>query len=523
MNELLYLAPIGVVMAAALVVVFVDLVLPHRDRYILPWLALAGCALGMMSVFQTQNALWDQMVWFFSYQPVKTALLPGIPSSYPLMMNGAFVVDGFGVFIWIAACLAGILAILASPPHTDDSALSTGEFYGLILLAVSGMMLLGVSHDWLTLLISLEIMSISTYILAGSQREDVRSNEAALKYLVLGAFSTAFLLMGIAFFYGAFGTFSMNPAATFGALPTEVRESREWLALLSMGLIFVGVMFKIGAAPFHFWIPDVYQGAPTPVTGLMAVGVKAAAFAVLARLTFEVFGMQSIRANWIPIVLGASVLTMFIGNILAMRQSNLKRLLAYSGIAHTGYLMLAFLVLPSPNDSEIMGEHLKAVIFYLITYGFMTLGAFGVIGLVREDGKPLEEIEDYAGLAKENPAIALCMALFMLSMAGMPPLGGFFAKFMIFRSAIEQGAAHKDSGIIAGAVIGILTSVASLYYYLRVIVVMYMSPSNASGPSEEPAAHCRYAWNSNLLIYAAGAITLALGLYPGGLLDWLTR
>jgi len=521
MSELIHLAPIGVVLLAALVVVFVDLVLPRKDRYMLPWLALTGCILGLISVFQAQTTVLDQVIWFLSYQPEVRAFDPAL-KDYPLILGGAFCVDGFGMFIWIIACLAGALAILASPTvGDDDSALSSGEYYGLILLAVSGMMLLAVSHDWLTLLLSLEVMSIATYILTGSARDDIRSNEAALKYLVLGAFSTAFLLMGIAFYYGAFGTLSLKPSLAFNSLMPSVREPREYLAYLSMGFILVGALFKIGAAPFHFWIPDVYEGAPTPITGFMAVGVKAAAFGVLARLMFETFGAPSDRAAWIPIILGAAVLTMVIGNILAMSQTNVKRMLAYSGIAHTGYILLAFLVMPRHGDSVTMNEHLQAVVYYLFVYGVMTLGAFGVIALVREDGRPLETIDDYKGLSTQHPAIALCMSIFMLSLAGMPPFGGFFAKFMIFRGAIEQGAMNQQSSFIVAAVIGILTSVASLYYYLRVIVAMYMSPSAEHAGEAAVSVPCRYSWGTNILIFTAGAVTLILGIMPGGLLDWL--
>lgn len=513
MNELFHLLPIGVVLTAALVVIFLDLVLPHTERYLLPWVALAGCVLGLVSTLQTQQSLADQMLWFVGYNTKLDARVFN-----PLILGGAFCLDGFGMFIWLLACVAGALSILIAPPHSEESVLSTGEYFGLALLAVAGMMLLAVSHDWLTLLISLEIMSIATYILTGGSREDVRSNEAALKYLVLGAFSTAFLLMGIAFYYGAFGSISLAPSAAFMKLPLAEREGRQLFVFLAMGLILVGALFKVGASPFHFWIPDVYEGAPTAVTGLMAAGVKAAAFAVVARLAFETFGAHELRAMWLPLLLIVAVLTMIVGNILAMRQGSVKRMLAYSAIAHTGYLLLAFLVMPATGDSTAMGEHLKAVVFYLLAYSVMTLGAFGVVALVREDGRPLEKMEDYAGLAKEHPGLALCMAVFMLSLAGMPPLGGFFAKFLVFRGAIEQGIveeAQHGTTIIAAAVIGILTSVASLYYYLRVVVMMYMSPANESAPPEgAEAARCRYAWNSHLLIYAAGLVTLAIGLMP---------
>ncbi|HEY3321581.1 MAG TPA: NADH-quinone oxidoreductase subunit N [Planctomycetota bacterium] len=510
MNELMLLLPVGVILGAALVVVLGDLALPHRERYILPWLALAGCILGLFAAGQT--AIGDQIIWFYPGKRPDTALYN------PIILGGAFCLDGFGMAIWALSCLAGALTILSSPPHSEDSVLSSGEYHGLILLSVAGMMLLGVSHDWLTLLISLEIMSISTYVLAGANRDDLRSNESALKYLVLGAFSTAFLLMGIAFYYGANGSVSLQPSEAFRTLPVGEKHLRDWFLLLGMGLVLVGAFFKIGAAPFHFWIPDVYQGAPTPVTGLMAFGVKAAAFAVIVRLCFEAFGASNLRVMWVPALLGASVLTMVLGNLMAMRQRNVKRMLAYSAIAHTGYLLLAMVVLPAYPQLAVLNAHSQSIIFYLVVYGVMTIGAFGVIGLTREDGKPLEDLDDFAGLSKENPGIALCMALFMLSLAGLPPLGGFFAKFMIFRDAIFEGAGGRYPALIVGAVIGILTSVASLYYYLKVVVAMYMTPvAGTEGHAEEGAplaARCHPAWNVNLLIYLAGIVTLLLGIVP---------
>jgi len=504
-NQMGLLLPIGVVLGAALVVVFLDLVLSKHERYILPWVALSGTVLGFISVLQTQSIMPD--IWFNSYLPT---------AQHPVILGGAFCVDRFGSMIWILACLSGGLAILASPPESEESALSTGEYFGLILLAVAGMMLLSVSHDWLTLLLSLEIMSIATYILTSSNRDDLRSNEAGLKYLVLGAFSTALLLMGIAFYYGAFGSLSLSrDMVLWNFLSTDEQRARTSFLMLAMGLLMVGTLFKVGAAPFHFWIPDVYQGAPTAITGFMAVGVKAAAFAVVARLVFETFGDRTLifRQSSMQLLLIISVATMIIGNVLAISQTNLKRMLAYSGIAHTGYLLLAFLIVPdAKTDGAAIDEHLKSVVFYLLVYGVMTLGAFGVIALSRKDGKPMEELSDFAGLAREHPGIALCMAIFMLSLAGMPPMGGFFAKFMIFRGALEQ----NNRGINIGAVIGITTSAISLYYYLRVIVVMYMSPSNATAADESTKpAQCNEVWSSTLLIYAAGIATLVMGLMPG--------
>ncbi len=504
-SELSHLLPIGVVLTAVVIVVFLDLVLPKKDRYILPWIAFSGCMLALVSIFHTQHELvrlFKSITWFVNYDA-----LSDTHATNSVILGGAFCLDQFALFIWIIACIAGGLSVLSATHSDEESALVAGEYYGLMLLAVAGMMLLAVSHDFLTLLISLEIMSISTYILTGSNRDDIRSNEAALKYLVLGAFSTAFLLMGIAFYYGAFGTLSLTPNVSFMGLPKDEYVHRQLFIIIAMGLILVGSLFKVGASPFHFWIPDVYEGAPTAVTSLMAVGVKAAAFAVVARLAFESFGAADLRAIWVPLLQVIAVLTMVIGNVLAMRQNNVKRMLAYSGIAHTGYLLLAFLVRPGTDAAEI-NEHLKAVVFYLLTYGVMTLGAFGVVGLIRDDGRPLQDMDSYEGLAKEHPGLALCMAIFMLSLAGMPPMGGFFAKFLIFKGAVDQG-------FVVASVLGILTSVASLYYYLRVIVAMYMSPANADAAEASLTPHCQYAWGSNLLIYVAGIVTLIIGVLPG--------
>lgn len=510
-SDLGRLTPIGVVLGASLIVVFLDLALSHKDRYILPWAALTGVVLGLIASIQSTVAPEVTTVWF---RDLNAAAL----NAKSLILGGAFCLDHFGLAIWIIACVAGGLSILCSPPAVDeDSTISTGEYYGLTLLAVAGMMLLAVSHDFLTLIVSLEIMSIATYILTGSSRESIFSNEAGIKYLVLGAFSTAFMLMGIAFYYGAFGSVSLTPNEAFQALQMSnpIESSRESFIFLSMGFIFVGAFFKIGATPFHFWIPDVYEGAPTAVTGLMAVGVKAAAFAVVARLMFETFGANQFHNDFTPLLSWIAVATMAVGNILAMRQNSVKRMLAYSGIAHTGYLLLAFLMRDGDASSEVMAEHVKAVVYYLLVYGVMTIGAFGVVSLVREDGKPLETFDAYAGLSKENPGIALCMTMFMLSLAGMPPFGGFFAKFMIFRGAVSQG-------YVLAATLGILTSVASLYYYLRVVVAMYMSPAGEPHAKEAvPSPVCRYAWSSSLLIYVAGAATLAIGLGLNYVSQWI--
>lgn len=511
-TQLSELLPVGVVLASALIVVFLSLVLEEKDRFMLPLVAMAGCLLGLAVLAQNYYSLVE---YYHAPPPWFAGLEPPAPGGFnPLILSGAFAVDGFGMAIAAVALLSGALAVLYALPAPESSALSTGEYYGLMLLAVAGMLLLGFSHDFLTLLISLEIMSVSTYILSGSVRGGVKSGEAALKYLVLGAFSTAILLLGIAFIFGATGSLSL------AAITVKPGDSRYYLLLAGLGLLAVGLLFKVGAVPFHFWIPDVYEGAPTGVTGLMAAGVKAAAFAVLARVLFETFGHAAFRAEVSQLLWAAAIATMVLGNLVALQQTNVKRLLAYSGIAHTGYLLLAFLINPDPRFQPetcqvAISEHLRTVSFYLLAYALMALGAFGVVHVVREDGRPLETLKEYTGLAREHPVLALCMAAFMLSLAGLPPFAGFFAKFMVFRAAIEQG-------YVGAAVLGILTSVASLYYYLRVVREMYMQ-ADAAEAAEAPAgarARCRIDWTSSLVIYGSSAATLLLGLFPHWAPGW---
>ncbi len=506
-SELSELLPIGVVMGTSLVVVFLSLTLAPKDRYVLPMLSMTGClfALGVLghNYYSIIDYYHTPPVWFSAFHNAAG----GAETYNPFILNGHFAVDGFGMMISAVALLAGGLSTLCAPHTEEDSPLSSGEYYGLVLLAVTGMMLLGFAHDFLTLLISLEIMSVATYILAGAMRDDIRSTESALKYLVLGAFSSAFLMMGMAFVYGSTGRLSME------MITPQAGDPRTFLMFVGLALLLVGLLFKTGAVPFHAWVPDVYEGAPTGVTALMAVGVKAAAFAVVARVCLETFGHTLFRPDWTKLISILAVLTMALGNFLALHQVNVKRMLAYSGIAHTGYLLLAFLLDANAGPSEVIG-HLHAVAFYLVAYGVMTLGAFGVVSLVREDGRPLERMEDFAGLAKEHPTLALCMATFMLSMAGMPPFAGFFAKFMIFRGAIQQG-------YTLAAVLGILTSVASLYYYLRVVVSMYMAPQGETLEGQLlPAARCQYTWSANLVIYGTGVATLLIGLFPNWVPGW---
>ena len=483
MNEFLdaclAIGPVLALLVGALVVVFLDLALRSEDRPILPLVSIAALVVGIV---------------LLALGAGPTQVLTAGPFA------GALIQDPFGSGITLVVLLATLLAILSSTSRLHHSRLGTGEYYGLILIAAAGMGMMAMSYDFLTLVVSLEITSIATYILAGSQREDLRSNESAIKYFVQGAFSTGLLLFGIAFYYGATGTISLNPEQ----LGTANNLNTGLLLVPALALLLIGFAFKVGAAPFHVWIPDVYEGAPTPVTSLMATAVKAAGFAVFYRVLVAAFGPlmsepdTKLSFDVLSSLLWAmAALTMIIGNFAAIRQLSIKRMLAYSGIAHTGYLMIAFATWA--HTASISGEAFgrprqEAMIFYLLVYGIMTVGSFGVLTLARDrQGRQLETFQQLAGLARRQPLVALSMTVFMVSLAGLPPLGGFVAKFLIFRDAVQEG-------LWALAVLGIITSAVSLYYYLRVPVYMYMY---------EPDSFVRPLFQPQVALEAAGGSQVA--------------
>jgi NADH-quinone oxidoreductase subunit N len=486
LNQIELLYPVMVVLLAAGAVVFTGLVVERKNRYLVSWVSVGGCVLSFVTLVPTWFGMGDRPA------------LSWLAGPEMLILGGAVAVDGLALSVSIVALIAGAFAALSGWQESEDSPLTAGEYHGLLLLAVAGMMLLGSAHDFATLLIGLEIMSISTYILTGSRRGSARGGEAALKYLVLGAFSTAFLLLGMAFLYGATGRMQLS------AVALAPNDPRIHLALVGFGLLLAGVFFKVGAVPFHFWIPDVYEGAPTPVTSLMATGVKAAAFAVVGRVMFEMFGGSEFVTRVFPLLASVAILTMLLGNLIALQQESVKRMLAYSAIAHTGYLLLAFLLRPGASGAQVWGEHLRSAAFYLLAYVFSTAGAFAIVALVREDGKRMEKLDDFRGFARTHPGLAFCMAVFLLSLAGLPPLGGFVGKFLVFRGAIEQG-------FVLPAIIGILTSVASLGYYLRVIQAMYLAPEPDAAVAGAP---CRSGWTVSLLTYGATLAVFVLGLAP---------
>lgn len=406
--------------------------------------------------------------------------------------NGTIVVDGFGLFL-AAVILAGtLLTLLLTVGYCRRENIALAEYYHLILMAAVGMLLLAQSRNLVMIFVALELMSVAVYILTGFHRNRSRAVEGALKYFVLGAFSSGFLVYGIALFYGATGTMELGslPAA-LGARPPSP------LLLAGVGLLLVGLGFKVALVPFHMWSPDVYEAAPPPITGFMATGVKAAGFAALARVLMGTY--DALADQWTSVLWVLAVLTMFVGNVAAIRQDNIKRMLAYSSIAHAGYLVVALIAHSDLGNA--------AFLYYLAAYTVMTLGAFGVVVVLGEKGAENASIaRDYAGIAYRHPLLGAAMALFMFSLTGIPPTAGFVGKFTIFAAAV-------DAGYVPLAVLMVFASVISAYYYLKVVVAMYMG-----APDRAPAQIRVYAMAVIALAVAVIGV-LGMGVFPSGWIE----
>ncbi len=416
-------------MALLLVNVFI----PSKSKTYLVWLSLIGIVL---AGFTTVSG-WGNNITSFS---------------------GSVIQDNFAMFFKLIFLVAAGLAVLISDQYIEREDCNYGELYPIILFTTVGMMLMASGTDLMTLFLGLELMSISLYILAGFNRANVKSNEAGMKYFLLGAFSTGFLLYGMALIYGVTGTTRVAQIAQIvSGMPSA---SANIMLLIGMFLMLVGFLFKIAAAPFHMWTPDVYEGAPTPMTAFMSAGPKAAGFAALLRLLLVAF--PAMKPEWSDLLWILAVLTMTIGNFSALRQDNIKRMLAYSSIAHAGYALVGLTAANSTGTSGIL--------FYMLSYAFMNIGAFAVIILVGKKGEPNGTVMDFAGLGRKHPLLAVTMSLFLFSLAGMPPTAGFIGKFYLFSGAIQEG-------YIWLAIIGVMNSAASVYYYLRVMVFMYFKPA----------------------------------------------
>jgi len=409
---------------------------------------------------------------------------------------GMIKVDAFSVFFHFVVIAVTLLVILSSYEYMEVQQIRAGEYYGLILFGAVGMALMSSAMELVLIFIALEISSISTYILAGFRRRSAISSESSVKYFLLGSFATAFFLYGVALMFGATGSTSIDRISA--ALADYAgRGHGPLLAYLGVALMFVGLGFKVAAAPFHVWTPDVYEGAPSPVVGFMSTAPKAAVFAVLLRIIFEIHAPGGPWLIWV-----AAALSMTIGNVAALVQDNVKRLLAYSSIAHAGYLLIAFASLPANG--------IPAAMFYTASYAAMNVGAFAVIGHFAGAGERFVTLEDYAGLGKRSPVLASILTIFLLSLIGIPITGGFFAKFYVFSAALQ--GSHPLVGLV---IIGVINSAVASYYYLRIIVVMYMRESR---DEESPVAPI-----STGLGFALGlslAATFFLGVYPNPVLKY---
>jgi len=497
------LAPLLFIFGAACVGVLVEAFAPRDVRQpIQVALALVG----------TLGALASTIVLAVSDDPMVTA-------------GGALAVDGPGLFLQATIAGLGALAILLFAERNLDPARSSfvtsaavpagsprdrelltservqTEVYPLATFAIGGMMLFVTSNDLLIMFVALEVLSLPLYLISGlARRRRLLSQEAAVKYFLLGAFASAFFLYGLALVYGATGSIRFSEIRA-----ASVAEGSNTLLVLGLALLIVGLLFKASVAPFHTWTPDVYQGAPTPVTAFMGACTKVAAFGAILRLLFVAFGTS--EWTWRPLIYGVAIVSMIVGAVLGLTQTDLKRMLAYSSIAHAGFLLTGVIGLGGSGDSS----GVAATTFYLVAYGLTTIGAFAVLTLVRDGDGEASHLSQWAGLASRSPLTAAIMALFLLALAGIPLTSGFTAKFAVFRSAIEAGAWPL-------VVVALLASAVAAFFYLRVIVLMYFSPPAADGPTVGVPG-----LPTTIVLAVTATATLALGIVPGPLLDLAQR
>jgi NADH-quinone oxidoreductase subunit N len=410
---------------------------------------------------------------------------------------GVVRADNFALFINGILVVAGILTILFSGDVIDREELPAGEYYALVLFGIAGMMLMASAVDLLVVFLALEILSLAVYVLTAIRRSSQAGAEGGFKYFLLGAFSSAFFLYGVALTYVVSGSTRLDKVAL--AIAGQAAEPSLFV-LIAVGLVMVGFAFKVSAVPFHMWTPDAYQGAPTIVTGFMSTAVKAAAFAAFVRVFLNAFGPLS--EQWVPLLGASAIATMVVGTVVGVAQTSVKRMLAYSSIAHAGYILVGLIAATDTGQA--------AVLFYLLSYAVTNLGAFGVLALVASRHNEHDEVRDFAGLWKTEPVLATLLAIFLLSLGGFPPTAGFIGKWYIFAAAVDQG-------YYALAIIGMLTSVVSVYYYLRIIVMMYMSEA----PHTEPVARLSPAATAALAMSVAAVFYL--GVYPTDAIELALR
>lgn len=486
--DLSVLAPFLVLLGTAFVVLLVDLVRPGHDRR-----AAAITVTGLVV------AGWS--LWYL------TALAPA-PDAKLYAFGGSYVVDPATTFLDLLFVAVALITVLVAGDYLAPRRLPMAEFAMTLLFAVSGAFLIAGSADLLVLFLGLELLVLPGYMLAGFAKRDGLSTEGAIKYFLLGSFSSAIFLFGLAFVWGLSGTTRIAEVAA------AVASGAPSVGLL-MGLafLFAGAAFKVAAVPFHYWTPDAYQGSPTPVTAYLSTGPKIAAFALMLRVFVEALGV--VRAEWVAVVVILAALTMTLGNLAALGQSNVKRMLAYSSIAHTGYILVglaAFAAATTGSDQARAG--LEGLLVYTAVYAFMNLGAFAIISALQRRPGVTSELDTFAGLAGRDLGAALLMTLFLLSLVGIPPTAGFFGKYLVILAAVQS----SDPWVVWLAVLAVLNAAAAAFYYLRVVVYMFMRELPRGAPAVQSQLFGRFGGREvGLTIAAVG--TVALGLYPIPLLD----
>jgi NADH-quinone oxidoreductase subunit N len=472
-NDILTILPPLLLVAGGIVLLLVDLAVPRNNKAVTAWLAMLVLVVSLI----TLPFLWGQNLLGF---------------------NNMAALDGYAIFLDGLFASIAIITILLTLRYNEDRGIMRGEFYPLLLFSTSGMMLMAHAQNLLVVFVAIELLSIPLYILCGFARPRADSEESAMKYFLLGAFASGFLVYGIALIYGATGTTQLGDIAqkiTANQAPNTI------LLFAGVGLLLVGLGFKVAAVPFHMWTPDVYEGAPTTVTAFMATATKAAGFAAILRIFL--FGLAPMLATWQPAIAILAALTMIVGNITALSQTNLKRMLAYSSIAHAGYILIG---VAAGNELGITG-----VLFYLASYAFTTLTAFAVMTVMGTTAGEDQSIEAYAGLIRRRPVLALVLALAMFSLTGVPPTAGFAGKYFLFQAAV-------GSGLVWLAIIGVLTSVISAYFYLRVVVTMFMRDASAETKAPGLPSAAR-----TIALTISAVATLGFGILPSPLLNLVSQ
>jgi len=475
LRDLVTLLPELILVVLVLVIITVDLFVSRENKWLLVPLTVGGLILAGAACF----VVWDVNETVY---------------------DGFYVVDDLSVFLKGATILTGILSALFAPGYLLRRRIPLGEFNTILVSALIGMCVLASSSDLITLFLGLELMTMPSYLLTGLHKTDRYSNEGGLKYFLLGSFASAILLFGVAWIYGLTGTTSV--AGVAAALEGEMNAG----ILVAIGFLTVGGTFKIAAVPFHYWTPDAYQGAPTPITGFLSVGPKIGAFALLIRIFAE--ALAPLRADWLDVFLVLAVLTMTVGNIVALTQVNVKRMLAYSSIAHTGYIMAGLVAYAAATEPDAASQGIESVLFYVLGYAVMNIAAFAVVAMLQRDTTRFGGLNSFAGLATRAPWLAAAMTVLLLSLTGIPPTVGFFAKLYVLLAAVDAGLAWLAVSIVLNAAL-------AAFYYLRVIVYMYMRD-----PEPDPAPLDNNPFGSVALTVSVAGV-IALGLFPGTVLRLL--